>query len=124
QVDHEELALLVAVPGQRLGLHVHAGMPRLEVRDQPGDGIALAEDMGVLEDQGDGRRRARPIRARGHRAERREQQAGGQGSAAPGYPLTAHDRAPAAPDQKLKCTPIPTYSTASMKNWPSNERPL
>jgi hypothetical protein len=68
-------------------------MPRLELRDQPGDGIALAQDMGVLEDQGDGRRRARPIGARRDRAEHREQQAGRQGSAGPGHPLTAHDAA-------------------------------
>ena len=91
EVDDEELALLVTVPGQRLGLHVHAGVPRLELRDQLGDGIALAQDMGVLEDQGDGRRRARPIGACRDRAERRDQQAGGQDSAGPGHPITAHD---------------------------------
>src|SRR5438309_2124786 len=54
EVDHEELVLVVRIPRERLRLHADAGMPLLELPEQAGDRVGGAEDLGVLEDEGDG----------------------------------------------------------------------
>ena len=69
-------------------------VPGLELGDEPGHRIGRAQDPRVLEDQGDGRARARPIGAR------REHDEGGE---------QERERRDAA-DQKLNCAPMPTVS--------------
>jgi hypothetical protein len=63
QVDHEELTLLVAAPGQALGLDANAGVRRLELFQERRHGIDRAQELRVLEDHGDGAGRGAPIRA-------------------------------------------------------------
>ena len=63
QVDHEELPLLVAAPGQALGLDADAGVRRFELFEERRHGIDRAQELRVLEDHGDGARRRPPIGA-------------------------------------------------------------
>ena len=84
EVDHVELVLLVAGPGELLAAHRHPGVGRLELAQQAGDGIGGAEDLGVLEHQRD--------RAAGlARARRSRRAAGAQAGQAPrGTDARAH----------------------------------
>ena len=74
EVDHVELVLLVRGPRERLALHAHPRMLRLEAPQEARDRVGGAEDLGVLEDQRDRPRAGRPLAAAGR--QQREEQAG------------------------------------------------
>jgi hypothetical protein len=76
EIDHQELALLVAAPGQGLSLDPDAGMRRLELREQGRHGIDGAQELGVLEDNGD--RTGRPALIGAAREEKDDTESGGE----------------------------------------------